>query len=207
MTRLDFKLRFELHSGIHTTGDRVELWTDKALALDWKKEPVVPATTIKGWMRENAERVLRALGIPVCDGSKPSLNCGCLICRLFGHPRRKSNLLFLDCVLGDALRDSRTNVSLSRHRKAAYEERLFTSEVAWTEILEVRGFGFFLNDEEAKTAAAVLWLSAKAGFALGSSRSRGLGWLRLKDFEFKCDEKPIPEENLKGLVKALGGEG
>jgi len=206
MTRLDFRLGFEPCSGLHTTGDRVELWVDKALALDWKKEPIVPATSIKGWMRENAERVLRALGKPVCDGSKPPNSCDCQICKVFGHPRRKSHLFFLDGTLEEALKDSRTNVSLSRHRKTSYEERLFASEIAWAQRLVVRGFGFFPDDGEARKAAAVLWLSARAGFALGSSRSRGLGWLKLRDFEFKCNGESISEENLKELVRALGGE-
>jgi len=49
-------LRFRWHSGFHISGERVELWTDKALALDWKDEafPTIPATTLKGWLREGA---------------------------------------------------------------------------------------------------------------------------------------------------------
>ncbi len=210
VTRLEFKLRFELMSGLHTTGDRAELWTDKALALDWHKgrKPVVPATSIKGWLRENAEKVLRSLGQSVCDGSRPSAICRsrkCLVCQVFGHPREKSPLIFSDGSFDETLRDTRTNVSLSRHRKASYEERLFTVEVAWSKTFEAKGVGFFSTLQEAKQAAAILWLSAKAGFALGASRSRGLGWLKLKECEFKCDGAVISEEELKALVNTWRG--
>ncbi|RLI53803.1 MAG: CRISPR-associated protein [Candidatus Thorarchaeota archaeon] len=208
-TRLEFTLRFELISGLHTTGDRAELWTDRALTLDWHegKNPIVPATTIKGWLRENSEQVLRTIGQQVCDGSQPSSICGsCLVCRVFGHPKGKSPLIFFDGGFTEPLIDTRTNVSLSRRRRTAYEERLFTAEVAWGETLEVEGVGFFPNPQEAKEAAALLWLSAKAGFALGASRSRGLGWLRFKEFEFKCDGKVVGEEELQAMVNAWRGE-
>lgn len=207
---LEFTLRFDLVSGLHTTGDRSELWTDKALALDWHdgKTPIVPATSIKGWLRENAERVLRAMEQEICDGSQPSsIYRACLVCQVFGHPRRKSPLLFRDGKFAEPLADTRTNVSLSRHRRTAYEERLFTTEVAWSKTLEVKGEGFFPTVEEAKRAATLLWLSAKAGFALGASRSRGLGWLRLREFEFKCDGEIILEREMMAFANEWRGEG
>lgn len=210
---LEFMLRFELASGFHTTGDRVELWTDKALALDWYgcKTPIIPATSIKGWLRENAERILRAMGERVCDGSQPTSTCksagnACLVCRIFGNPRRRSALFFYDGKLAGGLTDTRTSVSLSRHRRTAFEERLFTTEVAWGRSLEVTGRGFFATPEEAKQAAAIVWLSAKAGFALGAARSRGLGWMRLVSSKFKCDGTVIPEREIQALLNEWRGE-
>jgi hypothetical protein len=46
---LEFTMQFRLLSGLHTTGDRVELWTDKALALDWHtgRKPILPATSMR----------------------------------------------------------------------------------------------------------------------------------------------------------------
>ncbi|MDT7972426.1 MAG: RAMP superfamily CRISPR-associated protein [Armatimonadota bacterium] len=203
---LEFTMQFRLLSGLHTTGDRVELWTDKALALDWHtgRKPIVPATSLKGWLREGAERILRAVGRPACDGCQPSSICGnCLVCEFFGHPRAKAKLVFEDGKLESERRATRTSVSLSPYRKTAYEERLFTTEVAWGQILTVQGKGFFATHEEAKRAAALLWLVAKAGFALGGARSRGLGWLELIAFSARCDGQEIAGEEIQGVAEAL----
>lgn len=61
---LQIELVFQLNSGVHITGELAKLWTDKALVVDWRdgSKPVVPATTLKGWLRERAERILRGLG-------------------------------------------------------------------------------------------------------------------------------------------------
>ncbi|MEM2582516.1 MAG: RAMP superfamily CRISPR-associated protein [Candidatus Caldarchaeum sp.] len=207
--RLNFEIRFRFHSGFHTTGDRAELWMDKAIALDWYegKNPIIPATSIKGWLRENAERVLRALEHEVCDASQPAMICGkCIVCEIFGHPRKKALLVFEDATLEESLTDNRTNVSLSRHRKTAYEERLFTTEVAWGQNFIVKGSGFFETKRKAKEAVAILWVASKLGFALGASRSRGLGWLELESFNARCDGAAVEIEKLAQIVNDWRGE-
>ncbi|MCS7263679.1 MAG: RAMP superfamily CRISPR-associated protein [Armatimonadetes bacterium] len=207
--RLNFEIRFRFRSGFHTTGDRVELWTDKAVALDWREgeNPIIPATSIKGWLRENAERVLRSFGQKVCDGSQPATICGkCLVCELFGHPRKKSPIRFEDAILENSLSDARTNVSLSRYRKTAYEERLFTTEVAWANGFVFKGEGFFSTSQEAEKAATLLWLAARLGFAIGASRSRGLGWLEFEDFCAQCDGASIDVASLSKIASSWRGE-
>ncbi|MCS7224041.1 MAG: RAMP superfamily CRISPR-associated protein [Armatimonadetes bacterium] len=196
---LQIEMVFSVSSGLHITGDRAELWTDKSLILDWaeSKDPVVPATTIKGWLRDAAERALRGMGLPICDSSQPTTICGkCLTCCLFGHPRRQSPLRFSDAVLADSPRLVKTSVSLSRHRKTAYEERLFSTEIAYPTSLVVTVYGLFPNDEEAKKASAILWLAGKMGFAIGGARSRGLGWLSLTELKATVDDQIVSEEDL-----------
>ncbi|MDW8225347.1 MAG: RAMP superfamily CRISPR-associated protein, partial [Bacteroidota bacterium] len=93
---------------------------------------MIPATTIKGWLREAVERTLRGWGIRACDGSSPKSVCGmCPVCEVWGSPQKRSPLRFWDVKLSNALSDVRTSVSLSRYRRAAYEERLFSIEVGW----------------------------------------------------------------------------
>jgi CRISPR/Cas system CSM-associated protein Csm3 (group 7 of RAMP superfamily) len=204
--RLRVEMKFALISGLHITGEQGKLWTDKALTVDCRdgKTPIVPATTLKGWLREGAERVLRGLGQAVCDGSRPGEGCGtCLICMVFGAPRRRSSLRFSDAQLRDSITDVRLNVSLSRHRKTAYEERLFSTEVAWQKELTARIDGWFGSSVEARQTAAVLYLAAKAGFAIGAARSRGLGWLKLEAFTAIVDGEKLPDEDLIAQSKAL----
>lgn len=198
------KFQFKVRSGFHTSGDRVEMWTDKAIAKSWlrSQEPVLPATSLKGWLRDNAERILRGFGLKVCDSSQASTICGqCLICRVFGSPRQKSPLRFFDGHFEEPLLETCTNVSLSRHRKTAFEERLFTTEVVWSKTLKGDVQGVFASQKEAEEAIALLWLASKAGFAIGAMRSRGLGWLELERFESYCNGQPVGEDKLVGIVK------
>lgn len=207
--RLNFEICFRFRSGFHTTGDRTELWTDKAVALDWRegKSAIIPATSIKGWLRENAEKVLRGFGQEVCDASQPTTICGkCLVCEIFGHPRKKSPLMFEDAILEGSLIDNRTSVSLSRYRKTSYEERLFTTEVAWGQKFVVKGAGFFETEEKAKEAAAILWVAANFVFAIGAARSRGLGWVELESFTAQCNGVIIKAEELEQVLNKWRGE-
>lgn len=202
--RLEIIMRFGVHSGLHTMGDRAELWTDKALAVDWHDppRPVVPATSIKGWLRENAERALRGLGQEACDGSQPATVCGrCVVCRVFGAPRMRSPLRFEDAVLEEPITDVRTGVSLSRYRRTAYEERLFSTEVAWSKTLTARASGLLPGREEAAQAMALLWLAASMGSALGAARSRGLGGVRLETFAASCDGAPVQLGELRAVCE------
>jgi CRISPR/Cas system CSM-associated protein Csm3 (group 7 of RAMP superfamily) len=201
-------LRFRWHSGFHISGERVELWTDKALALDWKDEafPTIPATTLKGWLREGAERALRGLGVEVCDASQAGTTCGiCPVCEVFGHPRGKSPLFFEDVVLRDTLRSTRMGVSLSRFRRTAYEERLFSLETGFCPGFQASVRGIFAAEEKAKKAASLLFAGVRVPFALGAGRSRGLGWFSFEErgFVASVNGTSLKEEDLISELLAL----
>lgn len=204
-SKLQVEMRFHLASGIHVTGERAKLWTDKALTMDWDTaKPTIPATSLKGWLRENAESLLRGLGTEACDGSMADTTCGkCVVCETFGSPRKRSPFRFYDAVLSNANTDVRVNVSLSRHRKTSYEERLVSTEVAWQENLSAQVDGFFNSSEDAQKAAALLYVSAKEGFAMGAARSRGLGWLQLKEFQARLDDSLLSEDTLIDAIRKL----
>lgn len=200
---------FCLESGFHTSGDRLELWVNKALNLDWKEGlyPVFPATTVKGWFREGAERALRSLGIKACDASSPETICGtCLVCEVFGHPRKKSPLRFADVVIKDASRDVRMSVSLSRHRKTAYEDRLFSLEIGFCPHFLTDIYGFFNDPKRARVAALLLFVGSKFLSAVGGGKSRGLGWVKRESFSATFDGHPIPEEELLRELASLPKE-
>lgn len=204
MLRVDCTFCFA--SGFHVSGDRLELWVDKALLCDPKEGcfPILPATTLKGWFREGAERALRSLGIPACDASSPATICSmCPVCLVFGHPRQKSPLSFESVTLKDATKDTRMSVSLSRFRKTAYEERLFSIEVGYSPSFSTTIQGFFPDASEAKRAALLLLLGSRMSFAIGGGKSRGLGWLHCKEFVATFNGQILPEEDLLEELKAL----
>jgi CRISPR/Cas system CSM-associated protein Csm3 (group 7 of RAMP superfamily) len=208
MTRhLWIELVFELNSGVHVTGERAKLWTDRALVVDWRdgKKPIVPATTLKGWLREAAERILRGFGLNVCDSSRADTICGaCPVCEVFGAPRLRSPIRFADAILENAATDVRMNVSLSRHRKTAYEERLFSTEVAWRSRIRAQIEGWSNSQEKAIQAAALLLLAGRAGYAIGAARSRGFGWVRLVQWTVKVNEQEFAQEMLFEQMRRLG---
>ena len=213
LSRLNVMARFEFISGFHVTGEWAELEVDKALVRDWRAldvpvisstTPVIPATTLKGWLRDNVEKALRGLDVEVCDGSRPASTCGqCPVCEIFGSPRRRSRLRFFDARPEETKQDVRVNVALSRRRRTAYEERLFSTEVAWPAQMEVRIQGIFPSVELARRAAALLWLGARTGLALGAARSRGLGWLRLQAFSAEVDRSALSDEALAEEIRAI----
>jgi len=207
--KLRIEFDFELTSGVHVTGEEAKLWVNKALVLDWQegKKPILPATTLKGWLRESAERILRGLGQSVCDSSRADGICGsCLICEMFGSPRKRSPLYFSDALLEDSATDVRMNVSLSRHRKTAYEDRLFSTEVAWPKQIHARIEGWFDSQDKAIQAAAILIMAAKAGYAIGAARSRGLGWIQLAQWKAKVDAQEISQKALYEQIRALSAK-
>lgn len=204
--KLDIRIIFALDAPFHVSGDRIDLRADKSNVREWRDvqsgRPMVPATSLKGWFRDTAERITRALKPGDCEGSIPSRACGrCLVCELFGSPRRKGRLRFFDGNVPSSASDLRTSVSLSRRRRAAYEQRLFTQEVAVADTLETTVTGWFADRESGLRAAALLLACARAGFALGGSRSRGLGWVRLKTFDANLDGRPVTREDLDKAIR------
>ncbi len=201
MTRLHVVLEFGAASPLHTAADRVELWADRVALRDWRGKVTFAATSIKGWLRDSAERALRGMGCLACEGCAASTACGeCLVCRVFGHPRGKSPLRFTDVFLAEPLTGVRTQASLSRRRRTAYEERLFSTEVAWSRTLRAEIDGIFEDEVSAGEAAALLWVAAKSGFALGAARSRGLGWVRLDRISVTRDGREMTESELADAV-------
>jgi CRISPR-associated Csx10 family RAMP protein len=118
--------------------------------------PYLPASTLKGRVRDAAERLAQNLGHDICEGPNPHRMCGamrpaaqfCLICRAFGSPgvsamSGQTGLLWRDAKLCDSqgkpINDvnrqeaeayyyARTQAQLSRPRATALEKHLFTSE-------------------------------------------------------------------------------
>jgi len=184
MTHVEITIRFPLATAFHTTGNRRRLWADKALALSTEGTPILPATTIKGHLRDRAEVLLRTWGYRVCLPPAPATMCLeeelCLACQVFGNPRYSSPLRFRD---GRFVQDPdtmvRSGVSISRSRRAALPQRLFFLETTDSQPGEVVATieGDFADPELAQQATALIVLAGRSGFAIGAGRTRGLGWL------------------------------
>jgi len=213
MNKLELTLTIALDTAFHTTGNLRLLGVDKAMARTPGGDPILPATTFKGFLREKAEILLRTWGHPVCFGPEPERMCKspnlCLICRVFGNPRQLSLLRFSD---GRLIRNEedlsiRASVAISRHRRAAFPQRLFFVEAVSSlperpTKVDVRCEGDFPNLDAAREAVALIVLAARFGVAVGGGKTRGLGWIQKIWVEAWIDGEPLPEGALVEIWRA-----
>ncbi len=166
--------------------------------------PFIPASTLKGRVRDAAERLARTLGHEICDAPNPKRMCGtsapCLICRTFGSPgisalSGHTGLIWRDAKLhehdqikreeAEALYYARTQVQLSRLRGTALEKHLFTSE---TTLENLRFNGIIRGWLPATTPTAgkfpeelILLCSALRLLTfVGGAKSRGSGLCKIE---------------------------
>ncbi len=210
MSKLAIAMKITLETAFHTTGNLRRLGVDRALARAPEGVPVLPATTLKGFLREKAELLLQAWGHPVCTGPEPDHLCKgpepCLICRVFGSPRWPSSLHFSDghLINEETTSSVRAGVAISRHRRAAFPQRLFFVETTSLPSTQwhARCEGYFPSPSLAQEAAALVALAARWGIAIGGGKTRGLGWIRQIEMEARIDDQVVPEAELKAIWQA-----
>lgn len=207
MNRLTITMKLTFDTALHTTGNIRRLGADKAVARSAAGEPILPATTLKGFLREKAEILLRTWGHSVCHGPEPDQMCKgphfCAVCRVFGNPRYPSPLRFNDVRLSQEEENLpiRSGVAISRNRRAAFPQRLFFVEtIPSLPDRPIRGQteceGNFPNPNATQEAAALIALAARWGFAIGGGKTRGLGWIRDIEVEAEIDGQPLSEAAL-----------
>ena len=222
MVKLTIRLNLKWRTAFHTTGNRWKWGADKALAQRYDGQFVLPATSIKGALREQAERLLRG-HVPICNTPEPGQMCPdpdnlCLACRVFGNPRRPSPLRFQDEILtgkkeerverGEVETQIRAGVAISRRRRAAVPQRLYFVETTAAGPMQAQAVveGFFPSRQEAEEAAALVVLAARMLPALGAGRTRGLGWLAAVEAQCTIDGQPLPDATLQAYWNQwLGG--
>lgn len=212
MSKLKVEMIFSLNSPYHVSGDRLSFGIDKAIYIDPRddetKTPAIPATSLKGVLRYHAEAVLRAKGIDICEAPRPDRMCprpgksNCKICEVFGSPRIKSRLVFQDIFLNSDV-DTRMGVGIERRRKTSKEDHLFSFEVGYEKQFSTKIKGVFRLSDDAMKACALLLAGAKVGFALGGAKSRGLGWMKLKEFKATIDDSAISMQDIEAKLREV----
>ncbi|MBI4494829.1 MAG: CRISPR-associated protein Csm3 [Chloroflexi bacterium] len=211
---------------VGSTADAQGLGVDKATARDNRGRLLIPASSIKGRLRHECERIERTLGgfvcLPpraeqMCPLAHPQGQC-CAVCEIFGSPWRPAPLRLSDgtlllASLPEPIRTERElrpfdaqvrpGVSLSRARRAALGERLFFIETSAPNA----GFRFqvTLEGELPSTRHRALLLAGLRCLSLlGGGKSRGLGWGRV--VRWTVDGVEADEAHLAALI-AEGGYG
>jgi len=214
MVHLRIRLRLKLSTAFHTTGNRWKWGADKALTQRYDGTYILPATSLKGALRDQAERLLRP-HMSICAAPNPGQMCLdpnnlCLACQVFGNPRWPSPLRFADVVLPQSSETTqiRAGVAISRRRRAAVPQQLYFVETTEPGSMKAQAdiVGFFPSQEEAAEAAALVVLAARTLPALGAGRTRGLGWLGEVRAECTIDEQPVTKTVLERYwIEWLGG--
>jgi len=198
MMRLDLRVEFETPPNFG--GHGAPLFVDRPFRRDANGWPYIPASTLKGRLRHECERIAQASGHWVCGSPNPAHMCPnyashrgeiCGACAIFGSPWERGQLWPEDLLLHEPEELARARergedapfstvrfgVSLSRRRRVAEDARLFTTELFLPGVPLVFG-GVW---EGRLTLPQLVLVEAGCGAinALGRGKTGGLGWCRV----------------------------
>jgi len=177
---------------------------DGASARNALGYPMIPASAIKGAVRETLDRLLNAHDPQRnCHPPKCKEMCGrCLSCTLFGSWEKQGILIFRDAhpanfnkqdISPDVYYETRQHCSMYRDIKIADDRKSRTYEI-------VRGtenvcFVAYVFSERELTyeEKSVLTPAIQHTMSIGGGKSRGLGWISMvpDDWEFMPTPEPV----------------
>jgi len=191
------KLRIRFKTSPSIGGYSSKVFIDRVTARNPLGIPIIPASAIKGALRIEFERLLRAAGtpLPVCDSSTPETMCInednlCLACKLFGGIYNQGKLRFADAVIADEKWEeffrekkgytTRAGIGISRKIGTVKENMLFNKEIMDPFIENIE---FFADIEYAEPLTSkeekYLKCAIRSLGAIGGEKSRGLGWIEV----------------------------
>jgi len=198
MVRLDLRVEFETPPNVGGYG--APLFVDRPFRRDAHGWPYIPASTLKGRLRHECERLVQATGQWICGSPNPARMCPnypphrgevCAVCAIFGSPWERGRLWPEDLLLCEPeelararerdedapLAAVRFGVSLSRRRRVAEDARLFSTELFLPGVPLVFGGRW----EARLTLQQLVLIEAGCGVitALGRGKTGGLGWCRV----------------------------
>jgi len=212
MVKLRLEIEFKMHRMWASRGDAVSSVADIPQARSWTKTnfPIIPATSVKGVLRDALERSLGGC----CAGPAPEdYRCSpsepCIVCRHFGNPKVTARLRFSDAKPDQTKppMQNRYGVAVSRWRRAALKEVLFVRETAEHGRLICGVEGVYNNTREALEGAALLGLACRLVVAIGAAKTRGLGFVEesaLKDV--KIDGKAVAGDQINAEIERIWKE-
>jgi CRISPR/Cas system CSM-associated protein Csm3 (group 7 of RAMP superfamily) len=193
-------LRVEFETPPNVGGHGAPLFVDRPFRRDANGWPYIPASTLKGRLRHECERLVQASGRWVCDSPNPKRMCPnylshrgeiCAVCAIFGSPWCRGNIWPEELLLREPeelarereqgkeapFSTARFGVSLSRRRRVAEDARLFTTELFLPGVPLV--FGGTWGGRLTLSQLALVEAGCGAINALGRGKTGGLGWCRV----------------------------
>lgn len=231
--KLEVKLNLTISTALMIAGGEMasRLGIDKATIKNKNGKLIIPASTIKGKLRDECQRIFKGLNPNefTCEPPRAENMCPqpyikgktdieiCPICKIFGSPWKTSPLFFSDLVLQnhefdpDSTEDKHRNttikigVAIDRHTHIARDKSLY--------YLETSPQGYPVNfsnkisikgEVESEKDAGLLYAGIQSLFNIGGSKSVGLGWIegnKISQFELDGRTLNFDDDATKQEVK------
>ncbi len=194
--RVTLDTSFNIGSGV--SGD---IFTNKPMLKDQGGLPFIPGSSLKGRVRQHCEQIAAALNLDpkLCNAPLAEAMCQpgdgtrdtdgvCVVCRVFGSPWFAAPVAFSDLQLDapkyllesreHARSSVRYGVGISRQRRVAEDQLLYTTEVFQPgNILTLAGA---IRGQLEESDLQLLIAGLDSLFTLGSNKTRGMGWCRVE---------------------------
>lgn len=207
--RFRLQLNLTLQSDLHIAGPgRTLPLVDSSVEINEQRQPVIPASSFRGRLRAELERILKALDEPVCNAPRPDRMCPhaalqnnlpeeepyyCRVCRIFGSAWRLSSITLTDLrpqpetkFDDQAPFPLRTGVSINRRLGVAEEQRLYVVETVPHQ--SAARFSGTVEGWLARDDLGWLLVSVKAMTHIGSGKARGLGRIQIVELSLQIYE-------------------
>jgi CRISPR/Cas system CSM-associated protein Csm3 (group 7 of RAMP superfamily) len=200
--KLEVRLNLTIQTALMIGGGEIAsgLGIDKATTRQKNGNFSIPASSIKGKLRDECQRILYALNpkqVEFCHPPRAEEMCPqpyinedtdietCPICQLFGSPWYPSPLYFSDLIVrtSDMIEGHtiKPGVALDRFSRTAKEQTLYYLETS-PQGVDTVFKGLAIHGEvEGHKHAALLYVGIRSLFNIGGSKSVGLGWLADED--------------------------
>jgi len=199
MMRLNLRVEFETPPNVG--GHGAPTFVDRPFRRDAHGWPYIPASTLKGRLRHECERLVQASGQWVCGSPNPAHMCPnyhppyrgeiCAVCAIFGSPWERGRVWPEDLLLCEPeelarereqgkeapFSTARFGVSLSRRRRVSEDARLFSTELFLPGVPLV--FSGVWEGRLTLPQLALIEAGCGAINALGRGKTGGLGWCRV----------------------------
>ena len=203
MTNLSSEKRWCITATVDTAlciGDSgaSETFADRTTVKTSNGKLYIPASTLKGIWRHACEAIANSQGQQVCNSPRAESMCDtnhCVICQIFGSPTLESRIFISDLIVNTDLKDKsteiRNGVTINRRRRVAEDQRLYFTETS----LPNAGFVFSgdvtIDGEVTDDQIELLCTGLNYIHAIGTGKSRGLGWLQIKHEELTLDTQEV----------------
>ncbi|MBD2137685.1 CRISPR-associated protein Csm3 [Anabaena sp. FACHB-1237] len=182
---------------------------DKPIVRNAEGKLLIPASQLKGRLRHECEKIATALGWQIFPAPKAEILCPnedqvheefqqqyqlenykgyhCFVSQIFGNPILPSRIIVSDLICDMQKEDLpeviRPGVTINRRRRTSEEKKLYFLETSLPNSkLEFTGAIQLLPDCPEYTKPLIL-AALHHIYALGGSKSAGLGWLTWEGLE------------------------
>lgn len=178
-----------------------ETGADRATVKTSDRKLYIPASTLKGIWRHACEVIAKSQGNFVCKSPRAEEMCSgqadahCIICQIFGSPQLTSRIfindLAADTDLVAASTENRNGVTINRRRRVAEDQRLYFTETSLSNADISFSGDVTIDAKVTDEQMEILRAGLKFIHAIGTGKSRGLGWLEIEQTNLSSPPKQV----------------